>query len=280
MIRFTLDGASRAGGAGREHLAGGAARRRGDPASLPPARARATARTAIAAPAWWRSRANACSPPPASARRARAWWCAPRPTRAEAHAADGVRTAAGRPARGRGARCLRRLRALGARGSASTRSPLRAGGRAAGARSLASRDGGAARRLHPVRPVRARLPRGAAQRRHRHGAARHGRRRSSSTCSTRWARRTCVACGECVQACPTGALLPKSVLDDAGRRARAAGARGGERLPLLRRRLPGRLPRARTARSRRWSGATARPTRAGSASRAASASTTSATRTA
>ncbi len=30
---------------------------------------------------------------------------------------------------------------------------------------------------------------------------------------------TCVACGECVQACPTGALLPKSVLDGAGRRA-------------------------------------------------------------
>ena len=30
---------------------------------------------------------------------------------------------------------------------------------------------------------------------------------------------TCVACGECVQACPTGALLPKSVLDEAGHRA-------------------------------------------------------------
>ncbi len=25
---------------------------------------------------------------------------------------------------------------------------------------------------------------------------------------------TCVACGECVQACPTGALMPASVLDD------------------------------------------------------------------
>ncbi|WP_207538259.1 formate dehydrogenase subunit alpha [Sabulicella rubraurantiaca] len=30
---------------------------------------------------------------------------------------------------------------------------------------------------------------------------------------------SCVACGECVQACPTGALLPKSVLDASGRRA-------------------------------------------------------------
>jgi formate dehydrogenase major subunit len=32
-------------------------------------------------------------------------------------------------------------------------------------------------------------------------------------------RSTCVACGECVQACPTGALLPASLLDDAGRMA-------------------------------------------------------------
>ncbi|MDT8343165.1 MAG: molybdopterin-dependent oxidoreductase, partial [Thermohalobaculum sp.] len=28
---------------------------------------------------------------------------------------------------------------------------------------------------------------------------------------------TCVACGECVQACPTGALMPASVVDEAGR---------------------------------------------------------------
>ena len=32
---------------------------------------------------------------------------------------------------------------------------------------------------------------------------------------------TCVACGECVAACPTGALLPKSVVDQAGRRTLA-----------------------------------------------------------
>ncbi|MEM7446548.1 MAG: molybdopterin-dependent oxidoreductase, partial [Pseudomonadota bacterium] len=30
---------------------------------------------------------------------------------------------------------------------------------------------------------------------------------------------TCVGCGECVQACPTGALLPASVLDDTGKKA-------------------------------------------------------------
>jgi len=32
-------------------------------------------------------------------------------------------------------------------------------------------------------------------------------------------RSTCVACGECVQACPTGALMPASLLDGAGRLA-------------------------------------------------------------
>jgi formate dehydrogenase major subunit len=34
-------------------------------------------------------------------------------------------------------------------------------------------------------------------------------------------RSTCVACGECVQACPTGALLPATVLDDGGVKAHA-----------------------------------------------------------
>jgi formate dehydrogenase major subunit len=32
---------------------------------------------------------------------------------------------------------------------------------------------------------------------------------------------TCVACGECVQACPTGALLPKAVVDELGARSQA-----------------------------------------------------------
>ena len=31
---------------------------------------------------------------------------------------------------------------------------------------------------------------------------------------------TCVACGECVQACPTGALMPSSLIDEAGKGAR------------------------------------------------------------
>ncbi|HEY7763679.1 MAG TPA: 2Fe-2S iron-sulfur cluster-binding protein, partial [Aestuariivirgaceae bacterium] len=33
---------------------------------------------------------------------------------------------------------------------------------------------------------------------------------------------TCVACGECVQACPTGALMPKSIVDEEGQGARVA----------------------------------------------------------
>ena len=47
---------------------------------------------------------------------------------------------------------------------------------------------------------------------------------------------TCVACGECVQACPTGALMPAR--DVAQGRARQAGRFG---VPVLRRRLPAHL---------------------------------------
>ena len=55
---------------------------------------------------------------------------------------------------------------------------------------------------------------------------------------------TCVACGECVQACPTGALAPAqdAYLAPVDRKV-AVG------LPVLRRRLPAHLPRARTTRS-------------------------------
>ena len=74
-------------------------------------------------------------------------------------------------------------------------------------RRLSSRDRGQSRRLHPVHALRARLPRGAGERRHR-------------LCLPRrplgvvfdlddpMGESTCVACGECVQACPTGALMP------------------------------------------------------------------------
>ena len=49
---------------------------------------------------------------------------------------------------------------------------------------------------------------------------------------------TCVACGECVQACPTGALMEASLLDDQGRAPGLRRPRGRHALPLLRRRLP------------------------------------------
>ena len=89
--------------------------------------------------------------------------------------------------------------------SASRASRARAAGRA---RPVAPGDRGQPRRLHPVHALRARLPRRAGQRRDRPGLPRRRTRRSSSTWTTRWATSTCVACGECVQACPTGALMP------------------------------------------------------------------------
>ena len=104
--------------------------------------------------------------------------------------------------------------ALGRRGWTSTASRFPA--RDAARRPTSpSGDGGQARRLHPVQPVRPRLPRGPGQRRDRHGLSRPRRPRSSSISTTRWATVTCVACGECVQACPTGALMPATLLDDA-----------------------------------------------------------------
>ena len=52
---------------------------------------------------------------------------------------------------------------------------------------------------------------------------------------------TCVACGECVQACPTGALAPGARrLPGAGRQEGVVG------VPVLRRRLPDHLPRRTT----------------------------------
>ena len=42
---------------------------------------------------------------------------------------------------------------------------------------------------------------------------------------------TCVACGECVEACPTGALMPATIVDDKGRGAREADAAIGSVCP-------------------------------------------------
>ena len=75
-------------------------------------------------------------------------------------------------------------------------------------RLVAPGDGGPARRLHPVQPLRARLPRGPGQRRHRHGLPRPHEPIPVFDQDDPMGDSTCVACGECVQACPTGALMP------------------------------------------------------------------------
>ena len=68
--------------------------------------------------------------------------------------------------------------------------------------------------LHPVQPVRARVPRSAGERRHRHGVPLASAPRWCSTSTIPMGESTCVACGECVQACPTGALMPAAYLDE------------------------------------------------------------------
>jgi formate dehydrogenase major subunit len=70
---------------------------------------------------------------------------------------------------------------------------------------------------------------------------------------------TCVACGECVQACPTGALMEANLLDEAGARR-----------PVC---------TSRTTRCSTLTVATGRPTNSASVSKGASVSTTRTIRT-
>ena len=141
-------------------------------------------------------------------------------------------------------------------------------------RRLAPLDRGQPRRLHRLRAVRAGLPRGAGQRRHRHGAS---RRRDGARLRHRR---------------PDGALhlrglrrvrpgLPHRRADGAhadgrgGRAPRGRGRPGGAvAVPLLRRRLPDRGASEAARRSSRSTAARAPPTAASSASRAASGWTT------
>ena len=88
---------------------------------------------------------------------------------------------------------------------------------------------------------------------------------------------TCVACGECVQACPTGALMPKTIIDAAGRGGREADrkvdsacapiAGSAARSPTI----SATMPRA-AATSLPSMGQAGRPTRTGCASKGGSAS--------
>ncbi len=110
------------------------------------------------------------------------------------------------------------------------------------------------------------------------------RSRSTTSSATRFAARssqivfdladpmgesTCVACGECVQACPTGALAPANdaylVVED---KTVAIG------VPVLRRRLPAHLSRQGQPHRPRRRARRHRPTTSVCASRGASASTT------
>ena len=72
---------------------------------------------------------------------------------------------------------------------------------------LAPGDRGQPRRLHPVHALRARLPRHPGQRRDRPGdGGAHAKIVFDQ--DDPMGSSSCVACGECVQACPTGALMP------------------------------------------------------------------------
>src|SRR3981189_549972 len=131
--------------------------------------------------------------------------------------------------------------------------------RPAGARPQPSGDGGAARCLHPLQSVRARLPRGPGQRRDRHGRARPRRkdrvrfRRSDGPLDLRRLRRM-----------RPGLPDRRADAGEPGRperhvyqRARPAGR---ERLPVLRSRLPADLPdQGRSYRRGRGQGRTGQP---------------------
>ena len=84
---------------------------------------------------------------------------------------------------------------------------------------------------------------------------------------------TCVACGECVQACPTGALMPV----DAGGRQQCAHAicrsRGAQRVSRIAGSAVSSLITSRTTSCSTSAAGTVRRTRTGCASRAGSAST-------
>jgi formate dehydrogenase major subunit len=102
----------------------------------------------------------------------------------------------------------------------------------------APRHGGQPGRLHPVHALRARLPR--AQVNDVIGyAGRGAEARIVFDLDDPMGASSCVACGECVQACPTGALMPKTLVGPTS--GSTAGRLG---LPLLRRGLPDHLPRA------------------------------------
>ena len=161
---------------------------------------------------------------------------------------------------------------VGAMGIAATsRFPAR---RAAGSRQLASGHRGQSRRLHPLQSLRPRLPRGAGQRRDRHGLSRPRRqgrvrlRRPDGRLDLRRLRRMRAglpdrrADGD--RACSTRPACASNFETDRSTRSAPIAASAARRRCT-----------SRTTRSSTSTAATARPTTTASASRAASASTTS-----
>ena len=124
--------------------------------------------------------------------------------------------------------------------------------------------------LHPLQPVRPRLPRSAGQRRHRHGRSRRTRPRSFSISTTRWGQHL-RRLRRMRAGLPDRRADASHLLDDRCGTAHRPHSR--QRLPLLRRRLPAHLQSEGRASSCRQ-GRKARPIRNGSASRAGSALTT------
>ena len=226
------------GPAGRDDLAGGEPTGRRDPASVLAAQARLPRRRQLPrlhGRGRGRAGARRLVHPPADAGDEGALGERARQGLAQA----GLRAAGRRPARPRGgARPGFAAVAMG-RQARGQRQPLPAA-RAGGARPQPSGDGGAARRLHPVQSVRARLPRGPGQRRDRHGRARPSRedrlrfRRSDGQFDLRRLRRV-----------RAGVPDRRADAGEPGRRQRRLHQRprprGRERLPLLRGRLPADL---------------------------------------
>ena len=212
-IKFTLDGArsrrSRARRSGRWRT--GSAPRSRISAGCP---SPATAPTAIAAPAWSRSRASGCSPPPASASRPPDMKVQIGERARQILAQDGVRAAGRRPARPRAARTTRiRAVAMG-RQARGQRQPLPAA-RGAGARPQPSAmavqlDACIQCNLcvRACREVQVNDVIGMAARGHHEKIV--------FDFDDPMGNSTCVACGECVQACPTGALMPATLVDENG----------------------------------------------------------------
>ena len=124
------------------------------------------------------------------------------------------------------------------RGAGSRRGPLQ------------PRHRGQPRRVHPLRPLRPRLRRHPGQRRHRPRRARATTTRIAFDLDDPMGESSCVTCGECVAACPTGALTNKPIngVPDPPARGAAPGRHG---LPVLRRRLRAHVQRRRRARGDR-----------------------------